>query len=963
MNVELRTTATSPAPLALTIITSAQPDRLTKVLSLAPDGTLQKQAAANMHEGTARRVQVHGLHELAQTLDALTPDQAVCWGVCAQDEARIVPVHRVSPSGGAIARTREHFAYPAGPGIMMLDHDGTLGEPLDADALRQRLIDACPALAEAPMLWRPSVSAGVQAPDGRVLSGLTRHRLYIPVRDASRIPTAGKALFERLWAAGQGWYEVSRAGSALERSLIDAAVWQPERLDFCAPPVLLDGLTRPGAASVLHGDPLALFDLERITLDDKLRQRAAAAKRERREAVGAQCAAQRERWAAEKAPQLAQRRSIPLDKAHEVLTRASAQLVLTGDFQLMASDGTLVSVAEVLDRPDRWHNARFADPLDPDHDRRVAVVNLKSGSRPYLYSHRHGGMRFELIRPSARVQTGRGLRVATTDAVLAVLKARGELFDFGEGAIAYVSDGKARPASADWLLDHMGRVCEFYTLGKRRDKDGDEAPEERPDDAPLAVARAILAKHGDRGLPKLVAVVTAPTLRPDGSILDVPGHDEASGLLYYSEHPNPPRVPHAPTPDQALAALRELWQPLRLFPLVDDVDRGVVLQALLTAALRASLPTAPGIGLDATAAGSGKTLLGRCIGILATGDEPAILPPTDIDDETRKRLFAALLEGHRVVLWDNVREPLGNASLDAFLTAPVFADRVLGNSQTASLPNRAVFIATGNNLRLSSDTCRRVLLARLDTRMEMPYSREFNFCPAQRFAAHRPRYVIAALTIVRAYITAGRHKIGSGRTASFETWDDLVRQPLCWLATLVQEAGDADLPRIADPLLATTRAFEDDPETSQLAALLEAWNAAFGSVPTTVAYAVLRAETDQQLADVMEEIAGQSGRINTRSLGRWIERMAGRIVNGKSFVRGKLGSGLRRWQVCRARGPSPENTPNHTKPTDAAPVAAGSTPVLVGLVDSGGFSGAGATPDHGSEPPLPPLTEEDVEVF
>lgn len=41
-------THSSPAPLKLTIITSERPDRLTKVLSLAPDGTLQKQAAANM---------------------------------------------------------------------------------------------------------------------------------------------------------------------------------------------------------------------------------------------------------------------------------------------------------------------------------------------------------------------------------------------------------------------------------------------------------------------------------------------------------------------------------------------------------------------------------------------------------------------------------------------------------------------------------------------------------------------------------------------------------------------------------------------------------------------------------------------------------------------------------------------------------------------------------------------------
>lgn len=912
MHIATHTTETSAsaARLALTIITSKQPERLTKILGLAPDGTLQKQAAANMREGIARRVQVCDLYELAQTLDALTPAQAVCWGVCALDEVKIVSEYRLSASDGAIARTREHFAYPAGPGIMMLDHDGTPSEPLDANALRQCLIEACPALADAPMLWRPSVSAGVQSPDGRVLSGLTRHRLYIPVSDASRIPAAGKDLFERLWAAELGWYEVSRAGAALERSLIDAAVWQPERLDFCAPPILLNGLTRQGTESVVYGDPLALFDLTRIELDAELRQSAAVAKKAQRKVVAAACTAQREQWAAQKAPQLAQHRDIALDKAYEILTRASAQQVLMGDFLLMASDGKSVSVAEVLDQPDRWHNARFADPLDPDNDRRVAVVNIKSGTRPYLYSHRHGGIRFELMRHSARVQIGRGLRIATTDAVLAVLKARGELFDFGEGAVAYVTDGKARPVSPDWLLDHMGRVCDFYTLGKRRDKNGDDQLEERPDDAPPAVARAILAKHGNRGLPKLVAVVTAPTLLPDGRPLDMPGHDEASGLLYYCEHPNPPRVPLSPTPAQALEALRELWKPFRLFPLVDDVDRGVVLQGLLTATLRASLPTAPGIGLDAPAAGSGKTLLARCIGILATGVDPAILPPADSEDETRKRLFAALLEGYRIVLWDNVREPLGNASLDAFLTAPTFADRILGSSQTASLPNRALFIATGNNLRLCSDTCRRVLLARLDPEMEKPYTRDFRFDPAQMIATNRLRYVIAAITIVRAHITAGRPKAASGRTASFEAWDELVRQPLCWLAELVQQSGDANLPRIADPMQAATRAFEQDPETAKLTALLEAWHAVFASAQTTVANVVHRCMTDKQLAEAVEEIAGQSGHINKRMLGRWIERMAGRIVNGKFFVRVGLRAGVMNWRVSNARQDIPQIAPN-----------------------------------------------------
>lgn len=902
--------------LQFTIYTSTAPKLLTKVFGVAADGKLTKTTAASMAAGTAQRTAAADLHALAQRLNTLTSAQAVGWGIGQAESATIVGQDADTGTDPArVSRTRRHFAYPKGPGILMLDHDGAPDGPLDRDALRQRLIDACPALSTAPMLWRPSASAGLLAPDGRELTRLHRHRLYVPVTDASMIPEAGKRLVALLWAAGMGWHDVGNAGQALARCLVDASVWQPERLDFAAPPVLRDGIRRPAELAHVYGDAAGLFDLMAIiaTVDDH--KTASKRMRESREAVKPQCKLQRETWAAERAPTLAKARGITAEKARDVLTRASEHAVLMGDFLLTAADGGQVSVGDVLDHPDRWHNARFADPLDPDEDRRVAVVNLKSGTRPALYSHRHGGIRFELLRQSARVQVGKGLRIATTDAVLQVMRDRGELFDFGEGAVAYVAAGRARPVSPDWLTDHMGRVCDFYTVRARKGADGGEELVERAEDAPSAVARAVLAKHGERGFKTLVAVVTAPTLRADGSVLDVPGHDADSGLLYFSDEPNPPRVPVNPTPADALAALRFLWRPFAQFPMVDDVARGVVLHGLLTAAIRAALPTAPGIALDAPAAGTGKTLLARCIGILATGTDPAVLPPADTDEETRKRLFAALREGARVLLWDNVREPLGCAALDSFLTAATFSDRILGSSETASLPNRAQFIATGNNLRLTGDTCRRVFLARLDAQSEKPYARDFDFDPAQQIEVERTRYVVAALTIIRAYITAGRPKLASGRTASFELWDDLVRQPICWLKTLVAADGAVDLPALDDPLQAAQTAFDQDPETTKHTALLHAWHAEFPGSAATVASAVARGVDGNDLHAALDEIGGQGAKTNTRIVGRWIERHVGRRIGELRFERGTLSRGLTTWIVKRDTAATENKPTKGTTPT------------------------------------------------
>ena len=910
-------------PLHFTRGTSTRPDRLTKIMTTNEAGELVKQASADMVEGTAEHLEAAGLQELAHLLDALQTDQAMGWGVPRNSRpATLWKVttkdqrQQTADAPDLIARDRAHFEYLSAPGVLMLDHDGGKdGEALTVDELRTRLVNVCPALADAPMLWRPSASAGVVAPDGTVLSGLTKHRLYVPVTRAADIPEAGKRLLALLWSATKdapgcyAWAEVGKAGQVLMRGLLDAQVWQPERLDFAAGPILRDGLTRPGTACRVFGDPLARFDLERITMDADAQKAARTAQRDARKAIAPRAAAAREKWADEKAPELAQRRGLPVEKARSILLRAAGETrVLMGDFELMTPEGQRVTVGEILDHADRWHNARFADPLDPDTDRRVSHVNLKSGGRPFLHTHRHGGLRFELRRQSARVQVGAGRRIETTDNVLQVLRDRCELYEFGEGAVAYVADGKARPVSADWLTDHMGRVCEFYRLKKKEDAQGNTATEEAPEDAPGIVARSILAKHGSRGFARLVGVVTAPTLRPDGSILDRPGHDADSGLFYWSELHQQPAIPAHVTPAEALQALRTLWHPVRMFPLVDDVARGVVLHGLLTAALRASLPTAPGIGFDAPAAGSGKTLLARCIGILATGTDPAILPPADTDEETRKRLFSALREGHRVILWDNLREPLGNAALDSFLTAGTFADRILGASETAILPNRSIFIATGNNLRLTSDTCRRVLLARIDAETETPYTRDFSFDPAQEMTTHRVRLICAALAIVRAYITAGRPKVATGRTASFELWDDLVRQPLCWLSELVREHNDNDthpgdlLPTFSDPMQAAALAFEADPETVKHAALLDAWHTAFGAMPATVAQAIKKADAapfhdSDPLREALEEIAGQGGKLNPRILGRWVEKMTGRRIGGMRFERAGVRHKVTLWQV------------------------------------------------------------------
>jgi hypothetical protein len=399
-----------------------------------------------------------------------------------------------------------------------------------------------------------------------------------------------------LWASGQGWVEIGKAGQALERTIVDAAVWQPERLDFAAPPQLGPGLIRNPPPSHIEGDPAALFDLrELIALaDGTIQARATANRKAARTAAKPELVKAQEVWIEETAATIAETHGLDIEAAKESLRRAADRRELTGDFILKCADGSTPRVGDLLDNLEKWHGKRFADPLEPDYssDARIAWANLRSGGRPYLFSHAHGGRRFYLIRPSARIELKRGDRARVVDQTLDLLRTRGDLYDFGSGsALARVTeDARALPVGRDWLADHLDRVAEYFVLSAP--KDPDDPPVEEPADAPVWAASRIISKDGERRLSSLDAVVTAPTLRVDGSILSDPGYDAASRLLLLADSPDLPHIPEKATQAQARAALDALWYPFRLFPLVDEVDRGVVLSGLLTACVRASLPTA-----------------------------------------------------------------------------------------------------------------------------------------------------------------------------------------------------------------------------------------------------------------------------------------------------------------------------------------------------------------------------------
>jgi hypothetical protein len=902
--------------IRLAIVTSTVPKTLSKSFELGPDNTLDKRSGGAVAKGRAEIREVDGLAALAALLKALGPNQALTYGLPAESPTRILSRKAFETAGrpaDALTRTRGCFAWPEGPGIMMLDHDAQGEDRLTRNALVALLREAAPGLAGAALLWWPSASSYIhETSTGRDLTGLRGQRLYLAVADARDIPRAGQALVERFWAAGHGRIAVSGAGSALERCPVDASVWQPERLDFAAGAICGAGLEqRRGEPVLLDGDPI-VDTREALPDDPGIRSAADRQRRDAKASARPELEAARDAWCERRADTILaeedrddpEKRKAAIDTAR----RAVQNGVLTGQWPIEIESGpgvfSTVTVGQILEDRARFHGCLTRDPIEPDYDggRTVGKLYLLD-ARPKLFSFAHGGRTFRLVRAPHRIEIVKGHIAEAVDATLEVLRQDPGTFDFG-GRVAVVEDGRIETLEEPALAHHLAGILQFWRWQVGR---GDQ-PVPQDIDPPQPLVRQIVSLGRRRGLKALDGVVTVPMLRPDGSLLDTPGYDEATRLFYDAGGDEVPPVPEYPSRVEVDAALDTLTRPFRSFPFANPLAEAACLAALLTAVLRPCLPTAPAFAVDAPVQGSGKTLLASCCAALATGRAPEVWPHTASrdDEEVRKRLFAALLGGAGAIVWDNVVGVLDSPSLAAVLTAPVYRDRVLGRSESVTLPNRALLLITGNNLCLAGDLPRRVIACRIDPETPKPFARRFDRDPLASVLSRRAEMAVAALTLVRGMLAAGGPR-AEGRMASFEPWDDLVRQTVCWIDREIAPG------RFGDPMDLVLEAQARDPEQEALAALLDALSTIFGDRWFTAREVHVRAreaaqgfvtasDAERALAEALADIGGAHCISSTRSVGRVLSFRADRIAMGLR-IRLRTGGKVNEFRVDRLKNP------------------------------------------------------------
>lgn len=360
-----------------------------------------------------------------------------------------------------------------------------------------------------------------------------------------------------------------------------------------------------------------------------------------------------------------------------------------------------------------------------------------------------------------------------------------------------------------------------------------------------------------------------------------------------------------PTQGDANAALLELNEVFADFPYAKESHASVPIAALLTLLGRPAIEGAcPAFLFDASTRGSGKTLQSDAISLIATGRTSAKMAYPMHDEELEKVLGAYALRGASLINFDNVNRLFGGGPLDRCLTAEDTVElRILGKSEIPTLRWRAVIVATGNNLALAGDTARRVLVARLESPLENPESREDFRHPdlLDWVRQEQVRLVYAGLSVLRAYFVAGRPDVGIKPWGSFGPWSKLV-------AAAIVHAGGAN-PMDARP----TVDGEEDGEKAALGLVLREL-ARFdsngdgitvkGLLSALYPPEYLKGQTTPdgwgELREGIEALvptkAGQAP--DNRKAGEALRHAKGRVISGRRLVPAGQGhGGVAKWRV------------------------------------------------------------------
>jgi hypothetical protein len=296
-----------------------------------------------------------------------------------------------------------------------------------------------------------------------------------------------------------------------------------------------------------------------------------------------------------------------------------------------------------------------------------------------------------------------------------------------------------------------------------------------------------LMEYPNSTVPVVRAINTAPLITASGGLIDGAGLDRATGLFHRIDPVLRKCLPEKkPTDEEIKKAVRFLLDEWLVDVTLDAVGKCVAILLALTLLERALLPERPAFFVTAGQRGGGKTTLVSMIIAAVQGRRPAAAAWSDNAEERKKALFAYLRQGVAALIWDNIARGanISCAHIEAALTAPEISDRVLGVSDSETVPATTVQMFTGNSIAPRGDMTSRSFVVSLNVDRPDPENRSFTHAdPVGWTQANRVKILSALYTI----LVGGILQRPQGQVAKtrFKAWWGLIGWSMEYAASLL----------------------------------------------------------------------------------------------------------------------------------------------------------------------------------
>lgn len=280
--------------------------------------------------------------------------------------------------------------------------------------------------------------------------------------------------------------------------------------------------------------------------------------------------------------------------------------------------------------------------------------------------------------------------------------------------------------------------------------------------------------------PELATVRAYPYFNASGRLVNEAGYDAVS-KCYLTRATEIQRPAPGETPLTVLAEWMTDFM-RRSFGAAHDMTYAMALAITVLCRDMIAGPT-PLFAITAAEHGTGKGKLADAISRAVVGDVPWTVNYAEDGDRLVSEIITALSAASPIILLDNIRRRLGGEALETVTTRTRYQGRVLGATEPIDLPNRAVWMASANNLATTPDMARRTVEIRLVSReegasMRGGWERDGIDAPGGWTDRNRSRILGALVAVVERHLAAKAEgwvpPVAVWRPGSYEAWASVV---------------------------------------------------------------------------------------------------------------------------------------------------------------------------------------------